>query len=277
MDKDLSTILEFEGQEIRSKVESTDGKLYFSVVDVVAALLDLEYDKARRYWSDLKRKLKSEGSQLYEIIVQLKLPGKDGKLYKTDVADMEGMLRIIQSVPSPKAEPFKQWLAKVGAERIEEEANPALGIARSRERAVAAWRKQGKSEDWIEKRLKGITKRNKLTDVWKSHGIEKPCEYGALTNIMHVNCMGVTVKQHKELKQLSKKDNLRDNMTKLELACIEIAEIATTAIADARDTQGYQENVRAAEDGGKVGANSRKTMEEALGIPIVSPQNMLDR
>ncbi|MFM9950828.1 MAG: BRO family protein, partial [Saprospiraceae bacterium] len=205
---------------MRSAWSEDDQKWYFSIVDVIEVLTGT--DRPRKYWNDLKSKLQKEGSQLSAKIGQLKMLAEDGKMRETDVADTEQLLRIIQSVPSPKAEPFKQWLAKVGYERMQEIADPEQSLDRAREN----WQKLGRSEKWIQQRMSGQESRNKLTDYWKEHGVEKPDEFALLTNIIHQEWTGLTVKQHKDLKDL-KSQNLRDHMSEAELIFTALAELAT--------------------------------------------------
>ncbi|TKC07115.1 BRO-N domain-containing protein [Pedobacter frigoris] len=200
----------FESKRIRSEWSETDQKWYFSVIDVIEVLT--ESTVPRRYWSDLKKKLHAEGSELYEEIVQLKMKAEDGKMRETDVADTQSLLRLIQSIPSPKAEPFKMWLAKVGYERMQEISDPEQSLDRAREN----WQKAGRSEKWIQHRMSGQETRNKLTDYWQEHGVQKGDEFVLLTNIIHQEWTGMTVKKHKDVKGLERQ-NLRDHMTEAEL------------------------------------------------------------
>jgi hypothetical protein len=219
MKKETSIQL-FEAKQIRSAWNEAAQKWYFSIIDVIEVLTGT--DRPRKYWNDLKSKLQKEGSQLSEKIGQLKMVAADGKMYATDVADTEQLLRLIQSVPSPKAEPFKQWLAKVGYQRMQEMSDPELSLDRAREH----WQQLGRSEKWIQQRMSGQETRNKLTDYWKEHGVEKPDEFALLTNIIHQEWAGLSVKEHKGLKSL-KSQNLRDHMSEAELIFTALAELST--------------------------------------------------
>ena len=219
MKKETSIQL-FEAKQIRSAWNEAAQKWYFSIIDVIEVLTGT--DRPRKYWNDLKSKLQKEGSQLSEKIGQLKMVAADGKMYATDVADTEQLLRLIQSVPSPKAEPFKQWLAKVGYQRMQEMSDPELSLDRAREH----WQQLGRSEKWIQQRMSGQETRNKLTDYWKEHGVEKPDEFALLTNIIHQDWAGLSVKEHKGLKSL-KSQNLRDHMSEAELIFTALAELST--------------------------------------------------
>ncbi len=258
----------FETKQVRSIWSEEDEKWYFSVVDVVEILTGSSIPK--RYWSDLKKKLKIEGSQLYEKIVQLKFRAADGKFYSTDCSDTEGLLRIIQSIPSPKAEPFKQWLAKVGYERMQEIADPEQSVARAREN----WQQLGRSEKWIQQRMTGQETRNKLTDYWKQSGVEKADEFALLTNIIHKEWTGLTVQKHKETKGL-KSQNLRDHMTEAELIFTALAELSTRQIAETDEAKGLQENKVASRKGGTIAKNARLALEEKTGKKVVSADNFL--
>ena len=236
--KDINEIQMFEDQKIRTAWDAKQEEWYFSVVDVIAVLTDTE--NPRRYWSDLKRKLKKEGAvELYEKIVQLKMLSADGKRYKTDVADTEQLLRIIQSVPSPKAEPFKRWLAQVGRERIEETIDPEQAI----DRALETYLKKGYSEEWVHQRILSIRIRNELTEEWKNRGVQKGLEYAILTDEITRAWSGMSTKKYKQFKGL-KKENLRDNMSDLELVLTMLAEASTTDIAKTEQPQGFSENRR---------------------------------
>ncbi|MCB0710615.1 MAG: Bro-N domain-containing protein [Ferruginibacter sp.] len=210
----------FEQQKVRTHWDEEQQKWYFSIIDVIEILTGT--DRGRKYWNDLKTKLKKEGSELSEKIGQLKMQSTDGKFYKTDVADTEQLLRLIQSIPSPKAEPFKQWLAKTGYERMQEITDPEQSLDRAREN----WQKLGRSEKWIQQRMTGQETRNKLTDYWKESGVEKSDEFAFLTNIIHTEWAGLSVKQHKNLKGL-KSQNLRDHMSEAELIFTALAELST--------------------------------------------------
>jgi DNA-damage-inducible protein D len=233
----------FESVQVRSHWNGEEEKWYFSVVDVVQVLTDSSIPK--RYWSDLRRKLEKESGQPYEKIVRLKMTATDGRLRDTDAADVQTLLRLIQSIPSPKAEPFKQWLAKVGFERMQEIADPAQSLNRAREN----WQKLGRSEKWIQQRMTGQETRNKLTDYWQTHGVEKSDEFALLTNIIHQEWTGVSIKHHKALKSL-KTQNLRDHMSEAELIFTALAELSTRQIAQNQAAQGLQENAKASVAGG---------------------------
>lgn len=245
----------FEGHEIRSVWDTQKEDYYFSVVDVIGALTDAKIP--RNYWSDLKRKLKQEGSQLHENIVQLKMKAQDGKMRETDTLDTKGILRLIESVPSPKAEPMKLCYVKLGDERINEVFDPEIAI----NRAVNYYRNKGYSDEWIKKRLLGIVDRFKLTDIWKDGGITKPVEYAILTNEIYKEWSGMRASEYKEYKGL-RKESLRDNMTDIEIALTNIGEIADRDIAREEHPQGLSENMIVAKRGGKVAKSARKTYEE---------------
>jgi len=258
----------FESKKIRTHWDETEEKWYFSVIDIVEVLADNE--RPRKYWSDLKSKLKKEGSELSEKIGQLKMSAEDGKSRLTDVADTEQLLRIIQSIPSPKAEPFKQWLAKVGYERMQELQDPAQSLDRAREN----WQKLGRSEKWIQQRMTGQETRNKLTDYWKDAGIKEQDEFALLTNIIHQEWTDLTVKQHKELKGL-KTQNLRDHMSEAELIFTALAELSTRQIAETDEAKGLRENAKASKKGGAVAKNARKELESKTGKNVVTGENFL--
>lgn len=241
---------------------------YFSVVDVIEAITDS--DRGRKYWSDLKAKLRKEGSQLSDEIGQLKMPGSDGKEYATDAANTETVFRIVQSIPSPKAEPLKRWLARVGYERMLEAQNPDIAI----NRAIMDYRIQGYPDEWIDVRVKTIQSRRELTDEWDQRGVEGR-EFGILTNVISEETFGLGVRQHAEVKGLGRGNNLRDHMTDLELILTMLGEKSTVNIARARDAQGFVENKNAAEDGGRVAGEARKNLEAQLGHDVVSPSNHL--
>ena len=257
----------FESKKIRVHWNSEKEKWYFSVIDIIEALTGSQ--NPRRYWSDLKRKLTKEGfSQLYEIIVQLKLESSDGKRYSTDCADTEGLLRIIQSIPSPKAEPFKLWLAKVGYERIEETEDPEKTF----DRAMETYLKKGYSKNWINQRLKSIEVRKELTDEWESHGVKKGLGYAILTDEITKAWAGLTTKDYKRFKDL-KKENLRDNMTNLELVLNMLAETSTTELSKNKNPKTFHENKNIAREGGSVAGIARKDLEKKLGKSVISPLN----
>ena len=262
---------EFFDDNIRYVWHKQKEEFYFSVVDVVGVLTGSE--KPRRYWSDLKHKLKSEGScETYEKIVQLKMPAADEKMRMTDVANMEQLLRIIQSIPSPKAEPFKQWLAQVGKERLDETIDPQIAI----ERAVETYRKQGYSEKWIKQRMNSIDTRNELTAEWHRAGIESSKDFAALTNVLTKAWSGLTVGQYKGLKGLHK-ENLRDNMTTTELAINMLAEASAAELSKDRNPKGLDESKKVTAQGGKIAGNARKELEEALGRSVISASNSGDK
>lgn len=257
----------FKGKEVRQVFHQNEW--YFSIVDVIEAIT--ESDRPRQYWSDLKNQLSDkEGfSELYDKIVQLKMPSSDGKKYLTDAVNVETLFRIVQSIPSVKAEPFKKWLAKVGYERIQEIQNPEIGV----KRAILQWQIDGRTEDWIDARIRSIVTRKELTNEWKNRGI-KDQEYGHLTNIISRKTFGVDVAAHKKAKGL-KNHNLRDHMTDLELIFTMLGEKSTTAIAISTDAQGLNENAEAAKSGGKIAGDAARTLEKKLGKSIVSSDNFL--
>ena len=264
----MSNIKLFESKQVRSIWDGLQGKWYFSVIDIVGILS--ESLDARNYWKVLKSRLKNEGSEVVTKCNQLKLPSIDGKSYLTDVADSETLLRIIQSIPSPKAEPFKQWLAKVGYERMQEIADPAQSLDRAREN----WQKAGRSEKWIQQRMTGQETRNKLTDYWKESGVEKNEEFAYLTNIIHAEWTGLTVKDHKKIKGLNTQ-NLRDHMTEAELIFTALAELSTRQIAVTDEAKGVAENAMAGKKGGTIAKNARIALEEKTGKKVVSTDNFL--
>ena len=257
----------FENKRIRTAWDAEKEEWYFSIVDVCEVLSGT--DNPRRYWSDLKRKLKSEGSvELYEKIVQLKMTAPDGKKRLTDVADTEQLLRIIQSIPSPKAEPFKLWLAQVGRERIEETIDPELTI----DRALETYLKKGYSREWINQRLQAIQVRKELTDEWGARGVQKGVEYAILTDEITKAWSGMNTRQYKNLKGL-KKENLRDNMTTLELVLNMLAEATTTEIFRQKAPATFSENLSVAREGGEAAGIARKAVEERTGVPVISAKN----
>ena len=266
---DNNKIKVFEDKKIRAIWSDETQDWYFSIVDTCEILA--EASNPRRYWSDLKRKLKAEGSQLYENIVQLKMEAPDGKMRMTDVATTEQLLRLIQSIPSPKAEPFKLWLAQVGAERLDEIADPEIAI----DRAFATYLKKGYSENWINQRIKSMEVRKNLTDEFKRAGIDSTQQYATLTDIITREWSGKTTKEYKVLKGL-KKENLRDHMTNTELILNMLAESATTDIAKEQNPQGMTETAKVAKQGGSVAKAARKEYELQTGKDIVSPLNALD-
>ncbi len=263
MDKNLSI---FEGKHIRKTWHNEEW--WFSVVDVVGALTESE--RARKYWSDLKVKLTTEGSELSEKIGQLKLLSPDGKFYETDCVNTEGAFRLIQSIPSPKAEPFKLWLAKVGYDRVKEIENPELAQKRMRE----LYKAKGYSDDWIEKRVRGIAIRDELTDEWKKREVKSEIEYAILTAEISKAAFGMTPKEYKEFKGL-KRENLRDHMNDLELIFNMLGERVTTEITRTEDKKGFDENKDAAQRGGKVAGNARKETEKEIGRPVSTNENYI--
>ena len=266
MTKETSIKL-FESKQIRVHWDNENEKWYFSIIDIIETLTGSR--NPRRYWSDLKRKLTKEGfSQLYEIIVQLKLESSDGKKYITDCANTEGLLRIIQSIPSPKAEPFKVWLAKVGYERIEETEDPEKAF----DRAMETYLKKGYSKNWINQRLKSIEVRKELTDEWESRGVKKGLEYAILTDEITKAWAGFTTKDYKDFKNL-KKENLRDNMTNLELVLNMLAETSTTELSKKQKPNTLNKSKTVARQGGAVAGKARKDLEKKLGESVISPLN----
>ena len=263
-DKKINSLKLFEDMVVRSVWDEKEEKWWFSVVDVVGILTGSE--NPRRYWSDLKIKLKDEGSELYDFIVQLKLQSSDGKQYKTDVADAEQLLRIIQSIPSKKAEPFKQWLAKTGAERLEQMVDPEKSI----EQALIDYKKLGYSDNWINQRLKTIEVRKDLTDEWDKHGVKNGQEYATLTDIIYQTWAGKTAKEYKKYKGLTK-ENLRDNMTNEELVLNMLAELSTTSITKTRNPKNLKENADCAVAGGDVARVAREKLEAETGREVVTP------
>ncbi len=260
----------FEGKEIRSVWDSEKEDYYFSVVDVISILTDANIP--RNYWSDLKRKLKQEGSELHEKIVQLKIKStKDGKNYLTDTLDTKGILRLIESVPSYKAEPFKVWLANLGSERIDEVFDPEIAI----KRAINYYRKRGYSDKWIEARLKGILNRNKLTDIWKKGGISKDYEYGIITNEIYKEWSGMKSSEYKSYKGI-RKESLRDNMSDIEIVLTDLGEIATRELAKEHKPYGLEQNKAIAKMGGNVSKVARDNLEQKLGKSVISNQNNLN-
>lgn len=265
----MNEMIPFEGKNIRHIYDKKNEVYYFSVIDIIEILT--ESKNPRRYWSDLKTKLKEDEGfeQLYEKIVQLKLQAPDGKKRETDCTDTETMLRIVQSVPSKKAEPIKQWLAKVGYERMKEMADPAQALDRARD----TWKTQGRSEKWIQQRMMGQETRNKLTDYWKEHDI-KGNEYGILTNIIHQEWSGLSVQKHKELKEL-KSQNLRDHMSEAELIFTALAELSTRQIAEVEQATGLKENKDVAKKGGNIAKKARLELEDKTGKSVISDGNFL--
>ena len=265
----MDNIQLFEDQPIRTAWVEDEEEWYFSIVDVVGVLTEqIDYQKSRKYWNKLKQRLNEEGSQLVTNCHQLKMTAQDGKKRLTDVANTEQLLRIIQSVPSKKAEPFKVWLAQVGRERIEETIDPEITI----DRALETYAKLGYDADWINQRLQTIRARKELTDQWKSHGVEEGREYAILTDEVTRAWSGMNTRQYKKLKGL-KKENLRDNMSTLELALNMLAEATTTELTKSENPHGLVENQQVAKKGGRVAGNARKEIEKETGKPVITSQN----
>ena len=256
----------FEDKKIRAVWDDQKEEWYFSIVDVIEVLTN--NDRPRKYWSDLKSKLKKEGSELSEKIGQLKMQSSDGKFYKTDVADTEQLFRLIQSIPSPKAEPFKLWLAKIANERLDEMQNPELTV----ERAMQEYLQLGYSESWINQRLKSIEIRKELTDEWKKRGMKEGLQFAVLTDIITKTWSGKSTKEYKKLKDL-KKENLRDHMTNTELILNMLAEASTKDISQAVNPQNFDENIDVAKKGGDVAKVARERLEESTGKKVVTSQN----
>ena len=260
----------FEGSQIRSVWDNEREEWYFSVVDVIGSLT--ESNNPRDYWYRVKKRMsEEERSELSTFCRQLKLKSTDGKSYKTDVADMQGIFRIIQSVPSPKAEPFKMWLAEVGKERIDEIIDPELTI----DRALEGYARKGYSREWINQRLQAIQVRKELIDTWQDHGVKAGNEYAILTNEISKAWSGMTTREYKDFKGL-KKENLRDNMSTTELILNMLAETATKDIAEATNPQGLDENKQVAQDGGSIAGDARKSIEARTGKPVITSKNAID-
>jgi len=265
----MSNIKLFEDKQVRTHWDAKEEQWYFSIIDVVEVLTNSS--NPRDYWFKMKIRVKIEdGIELSTICRQLKLKATDGKMRVTDCANTQNLLRIIQSIPSPKAEPFKQWLAKVGYERMQEISNPEQGLERAREN----WQKLGHSEKWIQQRMTGQETRNKLTDYWKESGVEKSDEFAFLTNVIHQEWTGLTVKSHKDLKGL-KTQNLRDHMSEAELIFTALAELSTRQIAETEKAKGVIANAKAGKKGGAVAKNARKELEAKTGKNIITGENFL--
>ena len=259
----------FNNETIRTVWDKEQEKYFISVVDVVGILSGS--DRPRKYWSDLKKKLNEEGNEVSEKIGQLKLKSQDGKYRLTDVCDIEEMFRIIESIPSKNAEPIKQWLAKLGSERIDETFDPSIAV----QRAIDTYRAKGYPEEWIIKRIKGIQDRKKLTDVWNEHGVSTEKEYAILTNEIYKEWSGMTANEYKSYKGL-RKESLRDNMSDVEVALADLGELATREIARKKNPKGLDENINIARRGGKIASNARKDLEDELGESILSNTNNLN-
>ncbi|MDO8581758.1 MAG: hypothetical protein Q7S16_02685 [bacterium] len=269
--KNNKQITIFEGQEIRRLWKGKEEKWYFSLVDIIAVLTSQpEHKKAQSYWTTLKNRLKEEGSEVVTNCDQLKMKASDGKFYLTDAADVETILRLVQSVPSPKAEPIKLWLAKVGYERMQETVDPEKSINRGR----INWQRAGRSAKWIQQRMMGQEIRNKLTDYWKDNDVKEKDEYAILTNIIHEEWSDLSVKDHKKFKGL-KTQNLRDHMTDAELVFTALAELSTRQIAETMETKGLEENKTPARKGGRIAKNARMELENKTGKKVVSGENFL--
>ena len=259
----------FEGRQIRSAWDNEKEEWYFSIIDIVGVLTDSKDPGA--YWRKLKQRLQEEGNEVVTICHTLKMQAADGKMRKTDVADMQGIFRIIQSVPSPKAEPFKMWLAEVGKERIDEIIDPELTI----DRALNTYLKKGYSREWINQRLQAIQVRKELTDTWQDHGVKVGKEYAILTNEISKAWSGMTTREYKNLKGL-KKESLRDNMSTLEIVLNMLAEATTTELTKTKNPQGLDENKKIAKDGGSIAGNARKEIEKETGQPVITSKNAID-
>jgi hypothetical protein len=267
----MSKIKIFDNKKVRSQYDADKEIWYFSIVDIVGILTDQPtVERARNYWKVLKSRLLKEGNETVTNCNRLKLEAEDGKMRLTDVGTVEDIFRLIQSIPSSKAEPFKQWLAKVGYERMQEINDPSQSIDRAREN----WQKLGRSEKWIQQRMTGQETRNKLTDYWQKSGVKKGEEFAALTNIIHQEWTGLTVKKHKEIKGL-KSQNLRDHMTEAELIFTALAELSTRQIAESTKAKGLNENAGAGKKGGAVAKNARKELEAKTGKSVVTGDNFL--
>lgn len=259
----------FEERQIRSAWDNEKEEWYFSIIDIVGVLTDSKDPGA--YWRKLKQRLQEEGNEVVTICHTLKMQAADGKMRKTDVADMQGIFRIIQSVPSPKAEPFKMWLAEVGKERIDEIIDPELTI----DRALNTYLKKGYSREWINQRLQAIQVRKELTDTWQDHGVKAGKEYAILTNEISKAWSGMTTREYKNLKGL-KKENLRDNMSTLEIVLNMLAEATTTELTKTKNPQGLDENKKVAKGGGSIAGNARKEIEKETGHPVITSKNAID-
>ncbi|MBR4321798.1 BRO family protein [Treponema sp.] len=269
----VNKIKVFENKNVRTIWNEDEEDWYFSVVDIVSVLADSkDYQTARKYWNKLKQRLSEEGSELVTNCHRLKLVAADGKMRETDILSTKNVLRLVQSIPSPKAEPFKMWLAQVGAERLDEIADPEKAIIRGAD----FYRAKGYTENWINQRLQTIEMRKELTDEWKARGIEHERDYAILTNEMTKAWSGLSVKEYKQLKGL-KKENLRDNMTNIELVLNMLAEVTTTAISKSKEPETFGESLSIAKEGGSVAKNARTDIESRIGKSVVSPLNANDK
>ncbi len=261
-----NTIRIFEERRVRTLWDDVEEKWYFSIIDTIEVLTGT--DRPRKYWNDLKKKLQTEGSEVSEKIGQLKMPAADGKMRLTDVADTEQLFRLIQSIPSPKAEPFKLWMAQVARERLDQMQDPELGI----EQALTDYKRLGYSESWINQRLKSIEIRKELTDEWRKHGLQEGVQFATLTDIIYHTWAGKSAKEYKRFKGL-KKENLRDNMTNKELVLNMLAELSTKEISEARNPRTFGQHAEVARRGGSVAREARERLEQETGQPVVSPLN----
>ena len=261
----------FENSTIRSIWNEEKEEYYFSVIDVIGALTNNDYQKSRNYWKWLKNKLNNEGSELVSNTNQLKMKSSDGKYYNTDTLDTQGIFRLIESIPSPKAEPMKMWLANLGKERIDEVFDPEI----AGNRIINYYRSKGYSDEWIKKRLTGMVDRFKLTDIWKDGGIEKPVEYAMLTNEIYKSWSGMKASEYKAYKGI-RKESLRDNMTDIEVLLTDLGEIATRDIAKSENPQGFKENLKVARKGGQVAKDARNSYEKATNKSAISNENALN-
>lgn len=267
----MSDLKIFENKKVRSQFDSANEMWYFSIVDIIGILTEQPtVERARNYWKVLKNRLLKEGNETVTNCNRLKLMAEDGKMRLTDVGTVEDIFRLIQSIPSPKAEPLKRWLAKVGYERIQEINDPSQSIDRAREN----WQKLGRSEKWIQQRMSGQETRNKLTDYWQENGVEKGKEFALLTNIIHEEWTGLSVGKHKDLKNL-KSQNLRDHMSEAELIFTALAELSSRQIAESTEAKGLDENAVASKKGGAIAKNARKELEAKTGKSVVTGENFL--